>query len=85
MKTKKIVEPPVAFVQYLNGLVENKLLDKDGSSYKRFERRSIHTITLGENTFTVMEQERMRPSEWFQSEYSYSDASLNMLKTVFGA
>ena len=45
----------------------------------------VFTLTLLENTFTVMEQQRMRPSEWYQSEYSYSDASMNMLKTVFGA
>jgi hypothetical protein len=82
---KKKIQPPAAFVQYLDGLVDNNLLDKDGSCYKRHERRSIHTITLLENTFTVMEQQRMRPSEWYQSEYVYSDASMNMLKTVFGA
>ena len=45
----------------------------------------VFTLTLLENTFTVMEQQRMRPSEWYQSEYVYSDASMNMLKTVFGA
>jgi hypothetical protein len=84
-KKSSIWEPPAAFVEYLEKLVDNNLLDKDGSCYKRYERRSIHTICLLENTFTVMEQQRMQPSEWYQSEYSYSDASMNMLKTVFGA
>ena len=40
---------PAAFVEYLDGLVDNNLLDKDGSTcYKRYERRSIHTYFIGE-------------------------------------
>ena len=84
MKKNKVLPPPKNFIELLENLVQNKILEKNGSDYVKHSQRRIQTISLESYKFSIMEQERYRPSEWYKSEFIYSDSSLNMLKIVFG-
>lgn len=72
-------------ISYLEQMVDNNLFDKRGNEYRQDTRRRIYTITINADHFLYMEQERMQPSEWYQTEYAYDDAALKLLKKSFGS
>jgi len=72
-------------ISYLERMVDNKLFDKRGNEYRQDTRRQIYTITINADHLLFMQQERMRPSEWYQTEYAYDDAALKLLKASFGS
>jgi hypothetical protein len=71
---------------YLDGLLDNKVVDGDGPGvYVKFERRSNFRVTLGTDGLSCFEQERMRPSEWYMEELPYNEASLLKLRSRLGS
>ena len=70
---------------YLDGLVDNNLLDYDGSDYIKFERRSNFRVTLGTDGLSCFEQECMRPSEWYMEELPYNEKTLSKLRSRLGS
>jgi hypothetical protein len=81
-----IVNDKETIKAYLDGLVDNNLLDYDGPGvYLRFERRSIFRVTLGTDGLSCFEQERMRPSEWYMEELPYNEKTLSKLRSRLGS